>query len=158
MMGKREGATAFFLALLMVAFAVPSAGQQPPAQQPAAQQPAAQQPGKTNEGVDLSYKREVFAYPERGRRDPFLPLTSTAGVGPRFEELALQGIMYSPVRHQSVALLAAGERIFTVHPGDVVGNARVVEISPTRVVFAVNNFGTVRQQMLELKQKEGAGG
>ncbi|MEJ2678154.1 MAG: hypothetical protein P8174_03655 [Gemmatimonadota bacterium] len=156
-MGKREGATAFVLALMMAVFAVPSAGQQPPAQQPAAQQPAAQ-PGNAKEAVDLSYKREVFTYPERGRRDPFLPLTSTAGVGPRFEELALQGIMYSPVRHQSVALLAAGNRIFTVHPGDVVGNARVVEIGPTRVVFAVNNFGTVRQQMLELKQKEGAGG
>lgn len=153
MMGMREGATVFFLALALASFATPGAGQQPPAKQP-----AAQQAGKSSEEVDLSYQREVFTYPERGRRDPFLPLTSATGVGPRFEELALQGIMYSPVRGRSVALLVAGKRIFTVHPGDVVGNARVVEIDPTRVVFAVNNFGTVRQQMLELKRKEGAGG
>jgi type II secretory pathway component PulC len=153
MMRTHEGASVFFLALLMALFAAPAVGQQPPANQP-----AAQQAGKANEEVDLSYRREVFTYPERGRRDPFLPLTSATGVGPRFEELALQGIMYSPVRGKSVALLAAGNRIFTVHSGDVVGNARVVEIDPTRVVFAVNNFGTVRQQMLELKRKEGAGG
>ncbi len=153
MMGTREGAVVFLLALTLVSFATPSAGQQPPAQRP-----AAQQAGKANEEIDLSYRREVFTYPERGRRDPFLPLTTAEGVGPRFEDLTLQGIMYSPVRGQSVALLVAGKRIFTVHPGDVVGNARVVEIDPTRVVFAVNNFGTVRQQMLELKRKEGAGG
>jgi len=124
----------------------------------AAQQPAQQQAGKSDKDVNLSYAREVFTYPAAQRRDPFLPLTDETGVGPRFEDLSLQGIMYSPVRGQSVALLTAGDRIFTVHPGDVVGNSRVVEIGPTRVVFAVNNFGTVRQEMLELKRKEGAGG
>lgn len=154
-MRTRAAAGAIFLACITVMLAVPAAAQQPPAKPPAAQ---AQQAGKTNENVNLSYEREVYTYPGRGRRDPFLPLTDASGVGPRFEELSLQGIMYSPARRRSVALLAAGKRIFTVHPGDVVGNARVVEIDPDRVVFAVNNFGTVRQQMLELKRKEGAGG
>ncbi|MEJ2677444.1 MAG: hypothetical protein P8174_00040 [Gemmatimonadota bacterium] len=153
-MRTRAGAGPIFLACVMALFAVPAAAQQTAAKQPAAQAQA----GNANEKVNLSYEREVYTYTARGRRDPFLPLTDAAGVGPRFEELSLQGIMYSPARGQSVALLAAGKRIFTVHPGDVVGNARVVEIDPDRVVFAVNNFGTVRQQMLELKRKEGAGG
>jgi hypothetical protein len=41
----------------------------------------------------------------------------------------------------------------------MVGNARVGQISPTRVIFSVDNFGTWHQETLELKKNpEGAKG
>lgn len=118
-----------------------------------AQQPAQQ----AAEQVSLVYEREVFIYPAAARRDPFMPLTSQAGLGPRFEELSLHGIIYSATGG-SVALLRAGTELFRVRVGDQVGSVRVVEIGAYRVVFAVNDFGQIRQEMLELKQPEGAGG
>ncbi len=119
---------------------------------------AAQEPAQPQqEGVSLTYEREVFVYRGQGRRDPFMPLTSQAGLGPRFENLTLEGIIYTTAPGRSVALIRAGGEIFRLRPGDQVGNARVVEIGPLRVVFAVDNFGQVRQEMLELN-KEGAGG
>jgi hypothetical protein len=39
--------------------------------------------------------------------------------------------------------------------GDRVGNTRVIEISQTRVILAVENFGSVRQEMLELPSRGG---
>lgn len=130
--------------------------QRPPAQRGAA--PAQEQP--TAE-IKLIYEREVFQYPSQSRRDPFAPLTSQADQGPRFEELSIMGVIYSNRPDQSIATLsdATGKR-YRVRQGDVVGNARVLDISPLRVVFAVDNFGVVRQEMLELKakQREGAQG
>lgn len=109
------------------------------------------------EQVNTVYEREVFMYRAAGRRDPFQPLTSEA-VGPRFEDLALGGIIFSPDPGRSVAMLRAGSRLFRARVGDQIGNVRVVEIGPLRVVFAVNDFGQVRQEVLELKRQEGAGG
>lgn len=111
--------------------------------------------------IKLVYEREVFQYPSQSRRDPFVPLTAEADQGPRFEELSILGVIHSNLPDQSVATLAdaTGKR-YRVRRGDVVGNARVLDISPLRVVFAVDNFGVVRQEMLELKarQREGAEG
>lgn len=123
-----------------------------------AQQPA-QRPAQALENVDLVYEREVYIYPGQGRRDPFLTLTSQEGLGPRFEEISLRGIIYSTGRGRSVALLSDAEgKIYRVRSGDVIGNARVVEIGPLRVVFAVDEFGVIRQEMLELKRGQGANG
>lgn len=138
----------FTLALLACATAASAQEQQAP--QPP-QTPQAQ------EQLDMVYEREVFVYRPAGRRDPFMPLTSES-VGPRFEDLALGGIIYSPTPGRSVAVLRAGSRLFRVRVGDQVGNVRVLEIGPRRVVFAVNDFGQVRQEVLELKREEGAGG
>ena len=107
--------------------------------------------------ITLVYDREVYTYRGTGRRDPFEPLTGENQMGPRFEELALQGIIYSRVPGASVALLTgAQDRVHRVRVGDVLGNTRVIEISPTRVVMAVENFGTIRQEILELPQRGGA--
>jgi acyl-coenzyme A thioesterase PaaI-like protein len=46
--------------------------------------------------------------------------------------------------------------VYRVRAGDVVGNARVVEIGRQRVVLAVETFGTIRREMLELQRRGGA--
>jgi hypothetical protein len=105
----------------------------------------------------LMIDREVFAYPGAGRRDPFRPLEVADGMGPLFEDLVLRGIIHAPP-DQSVALLATPDgRIFRARRGAVVGNTRVLDITADRVVFAVDNFGVVRQQQLFLKRKETEG-
>jgi Tfp pilus assembly protein PilP len=107
--------------------------------------------------VTLVYEREVFVYAAAGRRDPFRPLTDDDELGPRFEVLTLQGIIYSTGAGRSIALLADGDgRVHRVRQGDVLGNARVIEIGPSRVVMAVERFGTIRQEMLELQRRGGA--
>jgi type II secretory pathway component PulC len=124
-----------------------------------AQQPASQpQAGQTQTPeVTLVYEREVFVYRAASRRDPFRPLTDEDELGPRFESLSLRGIIYSTGASRSIALLAdGGGRVHRVREGDVLGNARVVEIGPTRVVMAVETFGTIRQEMLELQRRGGA--
>jgi Tfp pilus assembly protein PilP len=107
--------------------------------------------------VRLVYDREVFTYSAPGRRDPFRPLTDDDELGPRFEQLTLRAIIYSTGADRSVAMLGDGSgRVYRVRVGDVLGNARVVEIGPMRVVMAVETFGTVRQEMLELQRRGGA--
>ena len=98
----------------------------------------------------------MFTYTGENRRDPFRPLTAQDELGPSFEALSLQGIIYSTGRGRSVALLGDSDgRIHRVRVGDVVGNSRVIEIGPMRVVLAVENFGTVRQEILELPTRGG---
>jgi type II secretory pathway component PulC len=107
--------------------------------------------------ITLVYEREVFTYRGSERRDPFTPLTQENQMGPRFQELSLQGIIYSNVPGESLALIqAGGGRVLRARVGDVIGNSRVIEIGPTRVVMAVENFGTIRQEILELPQRGGA--
>lgn len=120
-----------------------------------------QRQGARNAGdsatVTLVYEREVYTYAGTSRRDPFRPLTGDNEMGPRFESLALQGIVYSTGQGQSVALLSDGSgRVYRVRVGDVIGNSTVVEIGPLRVVMAVENFGSIRQEMLELRENQGA--
>lgn len=108
------------------------------------------------EDLTLVYEREVYRYNGENRRDPFRPLTDQNEMGPRFESLSLQGIIYSAERGRSVALLADGDgRIHRVRVGNTVGNSRVIEIGPVRVVLAVENFGTTRQEILELPSRRG---
>ena len=123
----------------------------------AQQQGGAQQAQSSGEEVTLVYEREVYTYRGGDRRDPFSPLTDDNQMGPRFQELTLQGIIYSVVPGESVVLLRGGEdRVFRARVGDVVGNSRVIEITPTRVTMAVENFGSIRQEILELPQRGGA--
>lgn len=117
---------------------------------------AAQQPGGAAADLTLVYEREVYRYEAGDRRDPFRPLTDADEMGPRFEALSLQGIIYATGRGRSVALIAdAGGQVYRARVGDLVGNSRVVEISPTRVIMAVENFGSIRQEILELPTRGG---
>lgn len=122
-----------------------------------ATQASAQTAADKDAGPELVFEREVFVYPATHRRDPFVPLIG-AGSAARFEELALQGIIYSPQADQSVALLVDRTgRIYRVRRGDMVANARVTNIAPRSVLFAVESFGVVRQERLELKRNDPEG-
>jgi type II secretory pathway component PulC len=69
-----------------------------------------------------------------------------------FADITLRGIIYSPDARRSVALVQVGsKRTFRLRSGDVIGNARVLEIQPQRVRFAVENFGTIRTEVLDLR-------
>jgi hypothetical protein len=143
----------YAMAALFVLIATPLFAQAP-ATPPAGAPPAgaAAIPGSQPE-PKLAFDREVFAYPAEGRRDPFKALTAGPGSGgPLFADLALRGIIYSPDARRSVALVqVGGKRTFRLRAGDIIGNARVLDIQPLRVRFAVENFGTVRNEVLDLR-------
>ncbi len=101
--------------------------------------------------LKLIFDREVYTYPGTARRDPFTPLTGKNDSGPRFEDLSIRGIIYVN-GGDSLVLLSDGKKVYRRHRGEMVGNARVVAIEPTRVIFAVDNFGTWRQESLDLKK------
>lgn len=106
--------------------------------------------------IELEYEREVFRYPVAGRRDPFSALSRRGDLGPRFEELTLHGIIFSDRGGSSVAVVADGSgKRHRVRRGDIVGDAQVLDIGPTRVIFSVENFGIQRQEVLELKTERG---
>ena len=123
------------------------------AQQPAA--PAATPPQPTPE-PKLMFDREVYSYASNARRDPFRPLVGKESLGPLFEDLKLKGIIYSAEPTLSIVLIQDGsKRLYRLHRGEVIGNSRVVEIKPMQVRFAVENFGMVKYESLELRPNGG---
>ncbi len=117
-----------------------------------AQQQAATKSAPADEPLRLV--REVFLYPTGSRRDPFESLADRDDLGPRFEELTLTGVIYNPAGGSVALVVATNGRRFRVRRGDVIGNARVLDIAPDRVLFAVETFGVVRQETLERKRKK----
>ena len=113
--------------------------------------------GEAQDSV-LGYEREVFEYPGGARRNPFRPLTTYAATGPRFEDLELTGIVYSP-EVESVAVVAdrATERRYRLREGQRIGTARVMEIRSDEVVFGITTFGVSRQAILRVKKKREQG-
>lgn len=116
--------------------------------------PAAQaQDSDGPEGAVLM--REVFDYPADGRRDPFEPLSAGDELGPRFEDLRLAGVIYSPERGSMVVMVdAATGRRYRVWEGDVIGGARLVRVHPDRAEFQVTVFGVSRRDTLRLKTQD----
>lgn len=122
-------------------------------------------PPPTETVTELVFDREVFVYPRYSRRNPFSPLVDMADSGPRFEELSLQGIVYSSNPQLSVVLLHGGEiavregvtmpQTFRLRRGEVVGNVRIIEIQPTRVIVDVDEFGVIEQRVFELQRGSG---
>ncbi|MEJ2482494.1 MAG: hypothetical protein P8049_05105 [Gemmatimonadota bacterium] len=100
-------------------------------------------------------ERETFYYPGGQRRDPFEPLSAGDELGPRFEDLNLSGIVYSPTTG-SIAVLtdrATGKR-YRVWEGDLIGGAKLVRVRASEVDFVVSAFGVSRQETLRLKSQE----
>ena len=100
----------------------------------------------------ISVDRETFNYPAGTRRDPFQPLSAGDELGPRFEDLNLSGVVYSPATG-SIAILtdrATGKR-YRVWEGDVIGGAKLVRVRAAEVDFVVTAFGVSRQETLRLK-------
>ena len=123
-----------------------------PALPAAAQTPAPPPAGHPVAEPELVFEREVYQYSAAGRRDPFRPLTSDNSAGPLFAELQLTGILFSPVPSESrVTFRDASKKQYRLRRGDSVGNATVVDIGRTRVVFSIREFGMTRTESLELK-------
>ncbi len=115
---------------------------------PAAADTTAAEPSGTVE-------REIFYYPGGQRRDPFEPLSAGDELGPRFEDLNLSGIVYSPTTG-SIAVLtdrATGKR-YRVWEGDLIGGAKLVRVRASEVDFVVSAFGVSRQETLRLKSQD----
>ncbi|MHB1169940.1 MAG: hypothetical protein ACYC28_11750 [Longimicrobiales bacterium] len=104
----------------------------------------------------LVFDREVFSYAAEGRRDPFRPLTASDD-GPLFDELTLRMIIFSQDPRESMVLVQdVTQKVHRLRRGERVGNATVVDIGRSRVLFSVNEFGVYRQGVLELKPNQGA--
>lgn len=119
-----------------------------------AQGPPSDEPPQ--EDTNLVFEREVFDYPSFERRNPFVPLLSTAE-GPRFEQMRLRGLIYSPDATGSVALIGAGARSQRLRAGQSWGNVRVLEIRRTEVLVEVQEFGITEQRVMTLPAR-GQGG
>jgi hypothetical protein len=142
--------TAAMTAIVLAAAATPTTAQDAPAQPPPPPPAHADEPR-------LVFEREVFTYRGRMRRDPFTPLT-TSGEGPLFSDVQLHMIIFSDDPSESIASLSVrGGRRMRLRRGETIGNATVIDIGVTHVVFSVMDFGTRRQEVLYLKTpREGA--
>lgn len=132
-------------------------------------EPAAAQeetpPPQEGDTTQLVFQREVFTYPQFERRNPFESLVGADEGGPRFEELSLLGVIYSPQPPLSVALLATGVQFgqgggisaqgietYRVREGETLGNSLILEIQEERVIVEVTEFGMTEQRVLELRR------
>lgn len=156
---KRAGETtgSISAALALVAAAAVLASPRPaPAQQADTAAAATDSAGAEASADSATYRREIFAYPEQGRRDPFRPMQSFASTGPRLEELSLSGILYGGEGGGSIVVLvdpSTGAR-YRLRVGDSVGFARLDRVEPRRAVFTVQGFGRDRSVVLRLEQDE----
>ncbi len=120
-------------------------------------QEAGQDSGEEVERAQTSplLEREVFDYPAAGRRDPFKPLEAGDQLGPRFEDLELSGIIYSSEAGSLVVLVdRSTQRRYRVWEGDVLGGAKLLDVTPDEAVFMVTVFGVSRQETLRLKNMD----
>jgi hypothetical protein len=100
-------------------------------------------------------ERETFSYVPGGRRDPFRPLEAGDEIGPRFEDLELSGIIYSPQAGSVVVLVdRSTQRRYRVWEGDIVGGAQLLDVTPNEAIFVVTVFGVSRQETLRLKNMD----
>lgn len=104
--------------------------------------------------TELVFDREVFQYPSFTRRNPFRPLVAGDSGGPRYEQLSLIGIMYSPDPSASVAVLSTGGvaiaedgttapidgDAYYLKVGQTIGNVTVRAIHRDRIDVTVTEF------------------
>lgn len=155
------------LALAGGALAPPAAVQAQEGAQADAQEERAQpRPEST-----LIFERELFGYPSFERRNPFATLLANPAGGPRFEQMRLEGIIYSDNPSLSIALLSAGRigapspdapgravgQSTRVRVGERWGNVRVLEIRRNQVIVEVEEFGLRERRTMDLPTR-GQGG
>ena len=100
-------------------------------------------------------ERETYIYTGAGQRDPFRALEAGDEIGPRFQDLELSGIIYSPDAGSVVVLVdRSTQRRYRVWEGDVVGGAQLLAVTPDQAVFMVTVFGVSRQETLRLKNPD----
>jgi len=100
-------------------------------------------------------QRESYSYSGAGRRDPFKALEAGDELGPRFEDLELAGIIFSPQAGSVIVLVdRSTQRRYRVWEGDIVGGATLLDVTPDQAVFRVTVFGVSRQETLRLKNTD----
>jgi hypothetical protein len=119
---------------------------------------------------ELVFEREVFDYPSFPRSNPFLPLSASDQGGPRYEQLALTGIIWDPDPTYSVAVVTTGAvavapdgtvtvatgAAYNAKVGQRIGNTTIREIQRDRVVVDVEEFGlTDRRTMFIASRRQG---
>lgn len=136
-----------------------------------AQNPPPAQPRPGAGETELVFEREVFQYPSFTRRNPFRPLLGAEGGGPRFEQLSLIGIVYSPDPASSVAVLSTGGvqvqtdgttapiagDAFYLKVGESIGNTTIVEIRRDAVIVDVEVFDSVERETMNFVSRRQGG-
>ena len=120
--------------------------------------------------TELVFEREIFQYPSFTRRNPFRPLLGADGGGPRYEQLSVIGIIYSPDPGFSIATLTTGGvtvaedgtlsavegDAFHLRTGESIGNTTIVEIRRDAVIVDVEVFDAVeRETMTFVSRRQG---
>jgi len=97
-------------------------------------------------------RREVFAYEQSGRRDPFVSLMTVGELRPMISDLVVSGILIDPNGRGSVAVLRdiSTKEQYRVRVGQQLGRMRVARIAQKAVTFTIEEFGYSRQQELAL--------
>jgi hypothetical protein len=96
--------------------------------------------------------REVYAYDDGQRRDPFFSLILTEDLRPLLSDLKLVGVLYEPSGRRSVAIFrdVLTNAQYRVQTGMPLGRMRVAQIKPKGVIFTIDEFGLSRQDSLML--------
>jgi hypothetical protein len=126
-----------------------------PAQAPA---PAPRQAGAPSRPAPIALvaapqvTREIFAYADGGRRDPFFSLILTEDLRPLLSDIKLVGVLYEPSGRRSVAIFrdVLTNAQYRVQTGMPLGRMRVAQIKPKGVIFTIDEFGLSRQDSLLL--------
>jgi hypothetical protein len=118
---------------------------------PVAPQAVAALPKQPEPGPPLSPR----SYEVKGRRDPFatiaLPKPTPGKVGVDVSAFKLAGIIHGPSR---LALLEAPDGVgYILKPGEMLGDARIAEITDTAVTFAMDPLGGQRPATVTLRLK-----
>jgi len=98
--------------------------------------------------------REIFAYEQEGRRDPFVSLLTTNDLRPTMSDLRLTGVLFDHSgRDNSLATLRdiTTNAQYRVGVGSVLGRMRVSAIRTETVVFTIEEMGTTRRDSLVLR-------
>ena len=103
-------------------------------------------------------RREVFAYEQSGRRDPFVSLMTVGELRPMISDLVVSGILIDPSGRGSVAVLrdVNTKEQYRVRVGQQLGRMRVARIAQKAVTFTIEEFGYSRQQELALEDQNQA--
>jgi len=113
-------------------------------------------------GMDTAGKvvlrREVFAYEQSGRRDPFVSLMTVGELRPMISDLAISGILIDPTGRNSIAVLrdVSSKEQYRIKVGQQIGRMRVARITQKTVVFTIEEFGFSRQQELAMEDSKQA--
>jgi hypothetical protein len=103
-------------------------------------------------------RREVFAYEQSGRRDPFVSLMTVGELRPMISDLTISGILIDPSGRNSIAVLrdVSSKEQYRVRVGQQIGRMRVARITQKAVTFTIEEFGFSRQQELAMEDSNQA--